>query len=663
MNSFSNDKEANNRFSEGIAEAKDNFYTSFQENKKLPKTSSQYKETTIAPPLTTVYDKNPNSINLMNSSKKNVSKENFTVEYESLNLPSQATENWSSTERNVGESLNSSNKNVEKKYFSLPSPISDTESKIYSNTEHLFQKHIANYLTETFMLKTNLPSKNSHSSSVLQTSENVPSSYKENFESGEEEKTWFENRLWNANPKLYHLYIKYNERLREQPTKFKTNKLESWDDVKNQISDVKNIMYFYYSLTLFIISETIMIIPNLLKDFVVSSSYLITRSLTNEENISDDQIKEDSNVLVNIIYCIFTFPIVVYVTYNWYFLTAYYKKKDNNELRPARDENRYKIRFYDGYGMVFKPILVFLFDAALKPLEKLDAFFFGDNSPFFPYLLKMIKYDSETTLNNVKRLILLLIGVYFVYYLNFFTTFDILLKGETQSIVYLCSFIIVLFQISTFYNYVMAPMFDKEISPTELASNYAKYTLRVINPLVFIFACLLYIGILLAQAILIAHPSAMICLVYFWVHSMFGISIYGEGLPFTDKWFLHIKSMEDDFDKDVITFYKDDGCINPGILKIIVRNIVKIIRCNLNLLVLMVILVMLFMKSILTLNSKSFMFSICMFLGIFILSLIPKFIYDIYRDFQNKGYQIGDSVCKNESFNKETYGDDKPEKY
>ena len=593
------------------------------------------EKNTLAPPLTTIYDLP------FKTTSKSVSPK--------LNIK----------ENNIFREENTEDKNNKTKYISLPSPITDTSTNIYSKTEQLFQKNIANYLSNIFSDSSEKKIRKDHFSKLL--SEEY---LKENFEIDEnKEKTWFEEYLWKANPRLYQSYVTYNERIKEQPVKLNTSKLNSWDDVKNQFYDIRSIMYFYYSLTLFIISETIMILPNLLKDFIESASYKVTRSLTTENNISDDKINEDSKVLVNIIYCIFTFPIVIYVTYNWYFLTAFYEKKENGEFRPARDENRYKIRFYDGYGLVVKPILVFLFDAALKPLEKLDSFFFGDSIPFFPYLLKMIKYDSETSLNNIKRLILLLVGVFFVYYLNFFTTIDVLLKGETQSIVYICSFIIVLFQMATFYNYIMAPMFDKTISPVELASDYVKYTLRVINPLVFIFVCLLYIGILLAQAILVAHPSAMVCLIYFWVHSMFGISIYGEGLPFSKKWFLHIKLMEDEFDKDVTTFYKDDGCVNPGTIKIIVRNIVKIIRCNLNLIVLMVILFTLFMKSILTLNSDSFKFSICMFLGIFIFSLIPKFIYDLYRDFQQKGYEMGDPVCRNEATQNDTFGDDKPELY
>lgn len=548
------------------------------------------------------------------------------------------------TEYNVSQETPS------KKYIPFPSPIPDTPSKTYSNTEELFQETIAKYISNILGAFVNEDVK---LSSTL--------SYKENFEDAE--KTWFENYLWKSNQKLYHIYIKYKNNSNGGVFNIDTSKLGSFDGIKNQFYNVTNTLYFYYSFTLFFIIEVIMIAPNAIKEFITSGSYQTTRFLTTEDNITDDQITQDSHVLVNIIYCILTFPIVVYVTYNWYFLTAYFEKVENNEIRPARDENRYKIRFYNGYGMVIKPILIFLFDAALKPLEKLDGFFFGDTPFYFPFLLKMIKYDSEISLNNIKRFILLLIAVFFVYYLNFFTTMDVLLKGESQTLVYICGAIIIIFQTATFYNYIMAPMFNKDISPTEIATDYAKYTLRVINPLVFIFLCLLYIGILFAQAILVAHPSAIICLIYFWFHSIFGIALYGEGQPFSKKWFLHIKSMEDEFDKDVNTFYRDDKCVNPGILKIIVRNIIKIIRCNLNLIVLMFILFSLFMKSILTLNSESFKFSICMFLGLSILALIPKFIYDMYRDFQQTGYQMGDPVCRNDAGQNDTFGDDKPDLY
>jgi hypothetical protein len=554
-----------------------------------------------------------------------------------------------------------------KKYIPLPSPIIDTPSKTYSITEETFQKDIAKYLAELFVYGSDKSPERSEGehTPVAAGKENIP--VIENLENEGDnvlsEKTWFEKYMWKINPRLYQGYVEYKNNSKNYNLSIDTNNMKDFTGIKSQFKNILKVLYFYYSFGLFILIQILMIVPNILYDLITEYSYQLTKYLTTEKGSSDDSIRKDSKILVNILYCIFTYPIVVFVTYNWYFLTSYYEKIENKEIRPARDENRPKILFYDGYGIIFKSILKFLFDPALKPLEIIDRFFFGDAPICMPYFLKLVKYDFEISLNNIKRLVVSIISVFIVYYFGLFTTIDELVNGESNFTVYLSATIVALFQIAIFYNYFMPPVFSANVDRVEIETNLKKYSFKVINPLIFIFVTLLYIGVLIAQTILVTHPATIMCVIYIWINSIFGISLYGGGIPFTKAWNAYIKLMEEEFDKDVNTFYKDDGCIEPGFFKVLLRTFVKIIRCNLNVIILMVVIFSLFIDSFLNLNSQSFKFYICMGLAVFFLSLIPKFIYDLYKDFDRKEYNPEDPVCKTNDSQNGEYGDERPDLY
>jgi hypothetical protein len=178
-----------------------------------------------------------------------------------------------------------------------------------------------------------------------------------------------------------------------------------------------------------------------------------------------------------------------------------------------------------------------------------------------------------------------------------------------------------------------------------------KYLTKIINPFIFLFAIILYIGYLIGQSIVITYPSAIICLIYIWIHCLFGITLYGDkAIPFTEKWRAYIKLMDKEFDEDVHLFYKNDSCVEPTLFKIIIRNIVKIIRCNLNLLLLMSMIFFFFMESIYKLNSETFKKAICTFLGGILGLIVVKFGYNLYRDYNKKNHNINEPICIKDNY-------------
>jgi hypothetical protein len=558
----------------------------------------------------------------------------------------------------TSENTTTANGCHKQKVFNFPTPIRDPPSKLYSTTEDHFQKYIFNYFSEIFGFEEQTSDEKlraspersegeDHFSVACEGKMNVLT--EENFETNEEirDKTWFEKYMWEHNPIFYQMYIKYLENPNRCSLSIDSNKLSNWGDILGQVKNVWRAIGCYYYFLVFILTEIIMMIPNLLTSYIKDLCYVITQYCTLEDTITDDKIREDSNVLIKIVMCIVTFPLVIYVSYNWYFLISLYQKtSDGIELRLARDSNRYKIKFYQGYGTIFTSIIDGLFGTALTPLTIIDTYLYGDGHFCFPAIMKMIKYTNEIPLNNIKRTIYMILSLIIVYNLNFFERMNGFLKGEKSTLVYFSIAVVVVYQLSYLFEYVVYSVYTEKADTMIIFQKAFQYGLKMINPFLFIFAIILYIGYLIGQSIIITYPSAIISLIYIWIHCLFGITLYGDNaMPFTKKWFSYITLMDQDFDKDVELFYKDDSCIEPGLWKIFCRNVVKIIRCNLSMLILISMILFFFIESIYKLNSDSFRRTIFIFLGVILSLLVAKFGIDLKRDFNKTEFITDEPIC------------------
>jgi hypothetical protein len=315
------------------------------------------------------------------------------------------------------------------------------------------------------------------------------------------------------------------------------------------------------------------------------------------EYINEDVIKNDTNILTEIIISILIFPISILMTYNWFYLICYYdefsvqclEKNDScaNKLsficcRPADDSQRIPITW--GTDRIVNLFV----DCIIAPLAIIDQYLLGTTAnvlnplksyegyedpkytlPYtYPSLLFMI-YQTFLAMGLSTRILqkflMALLSFFILYHMSFFSSIHSIIHNDTYNIPFIiCGVILFIYFI---WNLGQLMILDigyfcrdafKE-SPT---------------PYIFIAAFFMEIICFFTRIIVFFFSlkiSVLITLLYLWAHSLFGIWWYKiektsgtQKIPesFEDK----LINMNIFINKDLEFFKKNKDCKDPNIL-------------------------------------------------------------------------------------------------
>ena len=535
---------------------------------------------------------------------------------------------------------NEKNKPWNKKTFiHLPSPIQEDDK--YKETEQFIQESIYDFFLPTiqkepFQEKKQIESKCKSKSNDNDNNVNVKRK-SNNDTNKNNNQTENKNQTENSIVNLLENHIKtyYQDKY---PFFYKLFNMDDMPDYKSFSGMKECVRWILNKFYLFIFILDILFIEifalpvRLLKTGFHYISKLICNALTNDPLITDDQKEQDATIITNLMNCILLYPLVIFISYNLYYIIAFYEGINNEGepqpgKRPAVDEKRWKLNF-DELPYVINDTLIkllkFLFSAAIIPAYYMDKFLLGDK--WLPYYLKeYFVYDLTIPLNIIKHLLLLIITIYLVYYTDIISIFS----GKTSNggissyLLYFCTFIIIVFQLYRFYTEFEINFFN--------VSKWGHYISLIYGGLGTVFWFFLYAGILVVFGTLSFNIALNICILYLLFHCIFGIMIYKEDSTITSV----IKLIEKDFDEEIKQFYAGDYCVGASYFTIVFRNILKLVRCNKFLIVLSGLLIYMFSTQIYSIHSSILKWTLffiialpCIFFIVFVLGIL---IYNISR--------------------------------
>jgi hypothetical protein len=286
--------------------------------------------------------------------------------------------------------------------------------------------------------------------------------------------------------------------------------------------------------------------------FAFSTAFTLEDGATTQEN--------DAQSIHNIIALTFSFPLCIYITYNWFFLFAYqgnYRCKDIDppvtSCRPANDHVRMPLNFDSVTNENTRQFLNLTFDFSVYPLYIFDTYVFGDKG------LPALCLTSPSRI--LVKFILLLISFFVVTWFGFFDTIDSLIAGSSSLVMGFCILCIIWKYGSQIIGHT------KEI--VELTT--PSFTAFAVSVIFFVIRLII--------AIFSVNTSSILVTCYFWVHSFFGMVMYGE-----NGWsgiFDEIENMDAYIDEDILWLQdKDTNCFKPELWRKILRIIVTFIYDN-----------------------------------------------------------------------------------
>lgn len=361
--------------------------------------------------------------------------------------------------------------------------------------------------------------------------------------------------------------------------------------------------------------QFIFYLPNSIKYIVTSFSLSFTKVLTEldlENTETEDQILSDAQIVEKIIYYIISFPLAVFVMYNWFFVIVYRDHdlylRDHCEVqevannvygnptcRPANDNQRMKITF-DGYKS--KDFLEFFLFFIIIPFKLFDTFILGDK--WLPQLMCYVPWKI------LCKFISLLIAFLIVFWIGLFDTFVYIVSGNTTLISWANSLII----FGYFVYYVVRDIWDNEApslsldamktkkpppSPVAAAAAATLDTEDIINAGTEIlaksihrnyshsaygfFSKIIKYTVRFIVAVFSIPISSVLLNMYIWFVSFFGILFFGGGM---ENFAENFNKMETFVESDIYKLFDKNktDCVKPSILMLILKSITKFIYRN-----------------------------------------------------------------------------------
>ena len=296
--------------------------------------------------------------------------------------------------------------------------------------------------------------------------------------------------------------------------------------------------------------------PQLFDAMIYDAAFAFATAFTLEDGATTQE--NDAQSIHNIIALTFSFPLCIYITYNWFFLLAYKSKYRCEQIdppvtscRPANDTVRMKLNFKSVNDNNTRIFLNLMFDFSIFPLDIFDKYIFGDNG------LSALCLKSPSRI--LVKFILLLISFFVVTWFSFFSTIDSLIMGSSYLVMGVCILCIVCQYCNEFPGHLI-----KIIDLTKPSF----WTAVAVSIIFFIIRFII--------AIFSVNTSSILVTCYFWFHSLFGIVMYGEN-GLSDE----IENMDAYIDEDILWLQdKDPNCFKPELWRKVLRTIVFFIYDN-----------------------------------------------------------------------------------
>jgi hypothetical protein len=384
----------------------------------------------------------------------------------------------------------------------------------------------------------------------------------------EEPESYFEKKkerikqtVQNMKEQIYSMLSGKINGVEKTPTKiiegyshnFKTS------NAANNISiDVNNKDPFYWLFEF--PYEMFQYVPLLIDAIIYDAALGFANVFTLENDASSENIEKDAQVIHDIIALTLSFPLCIFITYNWFFLFAYkttYNCQNTDPpvttCRPANDSVRMKLNFDSVENDNTRKFLNLMFDFSVKPLEVFDELVFGDSK--IP-MLCMIPYRI------LVKFILLGFSVIVVTWFSLLNSVDSIITGSSFMIMGFAILVIVWWCVKCAPGHI--------IKITELFQGKA----MIITAMIILFGT-----IRLIIAIFSISTSSILITFYFWIHSLFGIAMYGEnGFGGIQD---EIEKMDAYMDEEILWLQdKDTSCFKPELWRKVLRTIVFFIYDN-----------------------------------------------------------------------------------
>jgi hypothetical protein len=310
---------------------------------------------------------------------------------------------------------------------------------------------------------------------------------------------------------------------------------------KNPFTKVSNVLNSL-SMGLY---KTVFFFPNKIDKMMTVMSYMFTETFSKgqDQDPSEEELQHDSRIVKRIIYSILCFPICVFITYNWFYLLAYQEEITPGKMeRPAKDANRIKINF-NSFDSRIRPFVTFWLDYCIFPLSVLDKWILGDNRlpSVFSMFIKAFKFKI------IVKFILLLVSFHFIFGVNLFGKLKSSLSGKMNPLSIFCMVLIFICWFKKVFTFMLSMKWLPGFIPT----------------MFWVARLIFYAGFSIMVALFSFQISSIIVLLYFWGHSLFGMSFYGDGST-GEK----MSSVDDYVNQDLdMIRNKNEDCIKPGTLK------------------------------------------------------------------------------------------------
>jgi hypothetical protein len=259
--------------------------------------------------------------------------------------------------------------------------------------------------------------------------------------------------------------------------------------------------------------NVIFFLPDQVEKVINSGCATFTEVFSNygEEKSTEQELKHDTGVVTHIVYSILSFPLCLFISYNWFFLLAYQEKEnskiDGEFAHPSSKDHRIKIEIPSKWVNFFGQFCIY-------PLQKIDWFVFD----IVPLVMDAF---TRNKMKIIVQFAIIVLSFEFVSQLDFFGKMKSSLSGIkfVNPINIICGILIA-------WQFIKNLGMFNEWFPG-LGSSVAERPMPITFALLFC-AYVFYVIVIMLLAVFSFQISAMIVLIYFWFHSIFGILIYGN---------------------------------------------------------------------------------------------------------------------------------------
>ena len=328
-----------------------------------------------------------------------------------------------------------------------------------------------------------------------------------------------------------------------------------------------------------------------------------------KQNYNETQIENDATILSDIIISIIIFPLLVIMTYNWFYLICYYDENSTECIDKECPENNIKFICCRPAHDFFRTPLTwgtefmvnFFLDFLLVPLSIMDKLILGTKVNFFNPIdaykkEDYAKYDLAFTLpcliftidnflksinlpsKILQKFVMGILSFFILYKMSIFSSINSVINNENSFPLILCYIIAGLYFVYTSLRFIFMDLRDIFFGdPLNDKEPLVKSPGPVILVLSVLLACIIYFFSRLIIFLLSLKISFLILIIYFWFHSLFGIFWYkitkgDQKLPITfeDK----LIDMNMFINSDINFLKKNTDCKESNILMNIFKFII-----------------------------------------------------------------------------------------